>query len=54
MAKIVVYLGSELIQKYQFKLCSKYYREHDFEVVLTQIAPCRKLRRKGRKNFDVK
>ena len=41
---IIVYLQSECIEKYQFELCSKYDREHDFDVILRWVVPCRKLR----------
>ena len=31
---IIIYLQSECIEKYQFKLCSKYGREYGFDVIL--------------------
>ena len=31
--KIIVYLQSECIEKYQVELCSKYDRKHDFDVI---------------------
>ena len=31
-------------KKYQFELCSKHDREHDFDVILRWVVPCRKLR----------
>ena len=30
---IIIYLQSECIEKYNFKLYSKYDREHDFDVI---------------------
>ena len=38
------YYQSKCIEKYQFQLCSKYDREHDFDVILSRVVPCRKLR----------
>ena len=31
-------------EKYQFKLCPKYNRERDFDVIIWSVVPCRKLR----------
>ena len=31
---VIIYLQSECTEKYQFELCSKYDREHDFDVKL--------------------
>ena len=31
---IIIYLQSECIEKYQFELCLKYDREHDFDAIL--------------------
>ena len=31
---IIIYLESECIGKYQVEICSKYDREHDFNVIL--------------------
>ena len=28
---------------YQFELCSKYDKEHDFDVILGKVVPCREL-----------
>ena len=33
-----IYPQSECIEKYQFELCSKYDREHDFGVIHTRIS----------------
>ena len=40
----IIYLQSECIKKYQFELCSKYGKEHDFDVMLGLVVPCRKLK----------
>ena len=34
ITRIIIYLQSECIEKYQFELCSKYDREHGFDVIL--------------------
>ena len=39
----ITYLQTECIERYQFQQCSKYDREHDFDVILEQNVPCRKL-----------
>ena len=39
-----MYLQSEYIEKCQYDPCSKYDREHDFDVILRSIVPCRNLR----------
>ena len=36
-------LWTECIEKCQFQLSSKYDREHDFDVIIGHIVPCRKL-----------
>ena len=41
---IIIYRQSECIDKYQIKLCSKYNREYDFDVILRQVIPWCKLR----------
>ena len=33
----IICLKSKWIEKYQVDLCSKYNREHDFDVILTLI-----------------
>ena len=38
-----IYLQSESIKKYQFELCSKYDREHDFDIIFGKVVSCRKL-----------
>ena len=40
----MIYLESKCIEKYQFELCSKYDREHDFDIILGLVVLCRKLR----------
>ena len=40
----IIYLHNEYIEKYQFNLCLKYDREHEFDIILEQVVPCRKLR----------
>ena len=49
---IITYLKSEYIEKYQLELCSKYDREHDFDVLLVQVEHCRKLRWMCRKHSN--
>ena len=44
LKSIIIYLKSECIEKCQFELCSKYYREYDFDVILGQVASSHKLR----------
>ena len=39
-----MYLQTECTEKFQCQLSSKYDREHDFDVILRQVVPCRKLR----------
>ena len=41
---VILYLHNECIEKNQFELCSKYDREHDFDVILGSVIPCCKLR----------
>ena len=41
---IIIYHQSECIDKYQIELFSKYDREYDFDVILRQVIPWRKLR----------
>ena len=41
---IIIYRQSECIDKYQIELCSKCDREYDFDVILRQVIPWRKLR----------
>ena len=36
---IIIYLQSDCIEKHQFRLCSKYDREHDFDVILCRKHP---------------
>ena len=40
------------MEKYQFPLWSKYDKEHDFNDILGQVVPCRKLRRICRKHSN--
>ena len=40
----ITWLKSHYFEKYQFELCSKYDREHNFDVNLGQVVLCRKLR----------
>ena len=35
---IIIYLQSEFVEKYQFELCSKYDREHDFDTIYTRVS----------------
>ena len=54
LTTFIIYLQSECIEKYQFKLYSKCDREHDFDVILGHVVPCRKLRWIYRKHlYDV-
>ena len=40
----MIYLQSECIEKYLFKSCSKYDRDHDSDVIFRQVTPFPKLR----------
>ena len=48
----MIYLQSEYIEKYQYERCSKYDREHNFDVTLGSVVPSRKLRWICRKNSN--
>ena len=52
MLQIIIYLQSECIENYQFKLCSKCDREYGFDVIAGQVVFCRKLRRICRKHSN--
>ena len=41
---VIIYLQNESIEMYQFKLCLKCDKEHDFDVIVWLVVPCRKLR----------
>ena len=42
--ELKVNVQSKCIEKYKFEISSKYDREHDFDVKLGSVVPCRKLR----------
>ena len=40
---IIIFRKSEYIEKYQFELCAKYDREHNFDIIPGYIIPCCKV-----------